>query len=77
MQAENLTLDEIKSRYHSEWVLIEDVRTDEHLQVLGGRVLYHHKDRDEVFRRAHELRPRDFAVRFTGKFPEEDLEFAL
>ena len=66
-----MTIDEIESQFDSEWVLIEDPRTDEQLKVLGGRVLYHSKDRDEVYRKAVSLRPRRSAVVYTGQIPEE------
>ena len=67
---EVLTVAEIKSKYDSEWVLIEDPQTNEALEVQSGRVLYHSKDRDEVYRKAVELRPKRFAVLFTGEMPE-------
>jgi len=52
-----MTIDEIESQFESEWVLIEEPRTDQALRVLGGRVLIHSKDRDEVYRKAVALRP--------------------
>jgi hypothetical protein len=65
-----LTIDEIKDRYPSEWVLIGDPRTDEAAQLLAGRVLFHGPDRDPVYRKAVELRLPHFAVRYLGEFPE-------
>jgi hypothetical protein len=67
---EMLTIDEIESRYAPEWVLIGEPQTDENLKVWGGKVLFHSPDRDEVFRKAGELRPGRFAVRFLGVWPE-------
>ena len=67
---EVLTVAEIKSKYDSEWVLIEDPVTDKHLNVLSGTVLWHSKDRDEVYRKALELKPAHSAILFTGKIPE-------
>ena len=49
--------------------MIEDPRTDEALNVLGGKVL-DHKDRDEVYRKAVSLRPKRSAVIYTGEMPE-------
>jgi hypothetical protein len=66
-----LTIEEIRSQFDSEWVLIEDPRTDEKLNVLGGKVLHHSKDRDEVYRQAVSLRPKRSAVIYTGEIPEE------
>ena len=42
---EILTMDEIKKRYDSEWVLVADPELDEDFNVLSGKVIYHHKDR--------------------------------
>jgi hypothetical protein len=65
-----LTLAEIEARFPAEWVLVEDPQTDEGLQLQGGKVLHHSKDRDEVYRKAVELRPRRFAVVYTAPLPE-------
>jgi hypothetical protein len=68
---QEMTIEEIESRFESDWVLIEDPRTDEALKVLGGRVVYHSKDRDEVYRKAVALRPKRSAIVYTGEIPEE------
>ena len=74
---EVLTMKEIEARFPSEWVLLADPQSDEHLEVLGGTLLFHSKDRDEVHRYAMELpAPRHIAVLYTGPFPE-DMEFVL
>ena len=73
---EVLTVAEIKSRYDSEWVLIEDPQTNEALEVQSGKVLYHSKDRDEFDRKALAFHPKRFAVLYTGT-PPEGMEFAL
>ena len=66
-----MTIEEIKSQFDSQWVLIADPKTDEDLKVLGGKVLHHSKDRDEVYRKAVSLRPKRSALIFTGEIPEE------
>jgi hypothetical protein len=68
---EVLTLAEIQSRYDSEWVLIEDPEVDEDLEIVRGKVLWHSKDRDEVYRKDMELRPRSAAYLYTGKLPTD------
>jgi hypothetical protein len=50
-------------------VLIEDPATDESLEVRGGTVRWHGKDRDEVYRRAVQIRPRRLAIVYTGTMP--------
>ena len=41
-----LTMDDIKKRFDSEWVLVADPKMDEEQNVLSGKVICHHKDRD-------------------------------
>jgi hypothetical protein len=65
-----LSMEEIESRYAPDWVLIGEPQTAEDLSVRAGRVLSHSPDRDEVYRKAGELRPGRFAVRFLGTRPE-------
>jgi hypothetical protein len=73
---EVLTMAQIEAKFDSEWVLIEDPRTDDALEVRGGTVLCHDKDREEVYRRAIEIRPKRFAIVYTGKMPP-DTEIAV
>ncbi len=66
---EVLSYEEIEKRFAGEWVLLADPIVGESLQVKGGTLLWHSKDRDEVHRKALELRPRSSAVLYTGKIP--------
>ena len=68
---EVLSMTEIEARFDSEWVLIDEPTTDEALEVHGGTVRWHGKDREEVYRRAVEIRPKRFAIVYTGKMPED------
>ncbi len=61
-----LTVTEIKAKFDSEWVLVAEPQTDEYLEIQSGKVLYHSKDRDEVYREAIKLRPKRFALLYTG-----------
>lgn len=67
---EVMSLAEIQARFLSEWILLEDPETSESLEVKGGKVLWHSKDRDEVYRKARELRPKHSAILYTGKLPQ-------
>jgi hypothetical protein len=67
---EPLTTAEIEARFPSEWVLIGDPRIDKVQRVLGGIVLWHTKDRDELYRKAMELSPKFFATLYTGTTPK-------
>jgi len=67
---EYFSTEEIYAKYPDEWVLIDKPRTDQYHRVLGGTVVAHSPDRDEVDARTFDLPiPRHFAVRFTGKRP--------
>lgn len=66
-----LTVAQIEKQFESEWVLVEDPETDDALEVQSGKVRWHSKDRDEVYRKAVELRPKRFAMLYTGKMPED------
>ena len=62
---------EIQQKFDSEWVLVEDPETTEGLEVTKGKVLWHSKNRDEVYRKARELSPQSSAILYTGTIPEE------
>ena len=65
-----MTIAEIESSFKSEWVLVEEPETNKNHEVQSGKVRCHSKDRDEVYRKAIELRPRRFAMLYTGSMPE-------
>jgi hypothetical protein len=65
-----LTIDEIKARYAADWVLIGEPQTDEFQRLRAGKVLFHSPDREEVYRKAIDLRPGHFAFRILGEMPE-------
>jgi hypothetical protein len=68
--SEVLTIEEIKTQYPSEWVLIDEPHLDDLTRLLAGRVVFHSAARDDVYRRAAELRLAHFAVRYFGTMPE-------
>lgn len=70
-EGKEMTLAEIKSRFHSEWILVGDPDTDATLNVRRGKVLCHSKDRDEVYWAALALRPSRSAFMYTGGIPED------
>lgn len=65
-----MAMQEIEARFNSEWVLLEDPVTSENL-IAGGKLLCHSKDRDEVYRRALELRPKHSAILYVGTIPDD------
>ena len=68
---EVLTVQEIEDRYKAEWVLVEDPEVTPQREVIGGKVLFHSKDRDEVYNKAIELRPKHSAYLYTGRAAED------
>ena len=68
---EVLSFAEIKMQFDAEWILIGDPDTGPDLNVKRGVVLWHSKDRDEVYRKARELRPGRSAILYTGQLPDD------
>jgi hypothetical protein len=68
---EVLSLAEIEARFDSEWVLLADPETDEALNVKRGKLIWHSKDRDEVYRKAEQLRPEHSAILYVGTVPND------
>ncbi len=73
---EIMTLTEIESKFKSEWILIGDPVTTPDLRVERGTILWHSQNRDDVYRKARELRPKHSAILYTGKIPA-DMEVVL
>lgn len=63
--------EEIFRTCKDKWVLIECKQTDENFEVIEGKILYHSKDKDDVYKKLLELRPKDYAIEYTGQIPED------
>jgi len=68
---QQMTIEEIRAQFGGEWILLEDPRTNDALEVISGKVLHHAKDRDEVYRHAVARRPKRSAILYTGEIPED------
>jgi hypothetical protein len=68
---EVLSLDQIKSRYNAEWVLVKDPIVDKDMRVLRGEVVCNSKDRSDIHRRAIELGLKHTAFIFTGQIAKD------
>ena len=66
-----LTIAQIEAQFASEWVLVDAPQINDALEVQSGKVRWHSKDREEVYRQAVVLRPKRFAILYTGKMPED------
>ncbi len=71
-----LTMAEIGAHFPSEWVLLEAPEVDQDFEVIRGQVAWHSKDRDEVDRKAVELRLKHSAFVYTGECPQR-MEYVL
>lgn len=65
-----LTIAQIEAQFSSEWVLVEEPETNQALEVQRGKVRWHSKDREEVYRKVLEMHPNRFAILYTGKMPK-------
>ncbi|CAN5232115.1 hypothetical protein BH10ACI1_BH10ACI1_04760 [soil metagenome] len=74
--SEILTMEEIEKQFDGEWVLIEDVETDEKLEVLRGKVVFHGRDKDALHEKAMKSKSDYLATLYIGK-PDPKMEFAL
>ncbi len=70
MDTNILSVQEIRTQYDGEWVLINDPEVDASLSVQRGRVLWHSKNRDEVYRQARLFKPKHCALLFVGSLPK-------
>ena len=67
---EVMTWQEIESEFDSEWVLIEDPELTSALKVIKGKVVFHSKDQNEVYRKMGEFTKLNHAVRYIGELPK-------
>ncbi len=74
--SEILTMEEIEKKFDGEWVLIEDVETDEKLEIVRGKVVYHGKDKNQLHQVAMKSKSNQLASLFIGK-PDPKMEFLL
>ena len=69
---EILTLEEIRSRYPREWVLIADTESDDEWNVIRGEVLAHSPERDDIdaaLKRYKHI--KSISIEYTGPVPED------
>ena len=66
-----LSVGEIRRRFPNEWVLLKDPEHDSTLAVTRGTVVGESRDRDEVYRKARDLKLKRVAILYTGEFPKD------
>ena len=71
-----MTMAEIEAQYPNEWVLIDNPIMNRDHEIIGGHIVLHCADRAEFLRRVGDgegdLSGKHAAVRYIGRFPEED-----
>jgi hypothetical protein len=63
--------EDIKTTFKNQWVLIEVQKVDERFNIIEGEVLAHSKDKDEVYQKLLQIRPKEFSIEYTGEVPED------
>jgi hypothetical protein len=76
MEATILTLDQMKQRYHDEWLLIAYTDLDDDLIVRSGEVLAHAANADDLYRLLPQYKDRPIAFEYIGEIPP-DFAFML
>ena len=68
---ETLSIEEIRSRYAGEWLLISYAELDEQMNTVSGQVLAHSPNRDEIYRQLLFAKGKSVAVDYAGTVPED------
>lgn len=68
---EILTLDEIKSRYPDQWVLIAYTELDENLEVVRGEVVAYGSEYEQLFEDDSAREGKSLAIDYTGVVDDE------
>ncbi|MGA1863699.1 MAG: hypothetical protein ACMUHX_01420 [bacterium] len=63
--------EEIFEKYKDEWILIECIRVDKNFEIIEGEILYHSKDKNDVYKKLLELKPKNYTIEYTGNIPED------
>lgn len=68
--AQMMTMEEIEKQFDGEWVILEDPIVNEQDEIIGGKLLAHSKNRDEVYQVALQQRPKHAASIYLGPMPD-------
>jgi len=61
---------QIKKKYTGNWILIDDVKVNGNMNVMEGNVIYFHPDKENVYKKLLELKPKKSTIEFAGDIPE-------
>ena len=62
---------ELQALYSGEWVLLVNPKHIDRLERLRGELVFHSKDRNEVYKEAHKRKDAHTAILYVGKLPED------
>jgi hypothetical protein len=65
------TMKELEARYSGEWMLLVNPVHNELMEPIRGELVFHNKDREEVYKEAHKRKDAHTAVFYVGKLPED------
>ena len=71
-----MKIEEIKQKYKDEWVLIKVIKTDELNRPIKGELIFHSKNRDEVYAKMKQIKGHTYTL-YTGKIPKEGYAVAF
>ncbi len=63
--------EKIVKEFKNEWVLLEVEKVDPDFSVKEGKVLAHSQDKNEIYKKVLEFRPKSFSIEYTGKIPDD------
>jgi len=66
-----LTMRQLEARFSGEWVLLVNPVQTEDSEIVRGELIFHSKDRSEVYREALKRKDDHTAVFYVGKLPED------
>lgn len=69
--AQVLSIEEMRSQYANEWLLIAYTELDDAMNVIRGEVLAHSIDRDEIYQKLLSTKSKSVAVEYTGAVPDD------
>jgi hypothetical protein len=72
---EVLTLEEMKSRYHGEWLLVDCQEMDDDMNVVRGKVVAHFSEQAALYEAIADYRTNHnkgtLAIEYVGEIPED------
>jgi hypothetical protein len=74
MQTTILSIEQMRSRYPNQWLLVASPKTDDNLDLLEGEVIAHSTDRDQIYdtiATERKTRKGTITIEYTGQIPED------